>query len=99
TRESIAEVFTWPIISFVLVMLFIVRPLSIWLATIKTELTIQEKTLASWIAPRGIVALTVAGYFVGVLMEDGYQDAELLMTLTFALVFITVCAQDRKSVV
>jgi len=92
TRETIAEVFTWPIISFVLVMLFIVRPLSIWLATIKTELTIQEKTLASWIAPRGIVALTVAGYFVGVLMEDGYQDAELLMTLTFALVFITVCA-------
>src|SRR5699024_1272657 len=46
TRETIAEVFTWPIISFVLVMLFIVRPLSIWLATIKTELTIQEKTLA-----------------------------------------------------
>jgi len=92
TRETIAEVFTWPIISFVLVMLFIVRPLSIWLTTIKTELTIQEKTLAGWIAPRGIVALTVAGYFVGVLMEDGYQDAELLMTLTFALVFITVCA-------
>src|SRR5699024_6304307 len=71
TRETISEVFTWPIISFVLVMLFIVRPISIWLATIKTELTIQEKSLASWIAPMVIVALTVAEYFVGGLMEDG----------------------------
>lgn len=92
TRETIAEVFTWPIIIFVLAMLFIVRPLSIWIATIKTELTLQEKTIVGWIAPRGIVALTVAGYFAGILMEDGYQDADLLMTLTFALVFITVCA-------
>jgi len=92
TRETIAEVFTWPIISFVLVMLFIVRPLSIWLATINTELTMAEKTLASWIAPRGIVALTVSGYFANILMDDGYEGAALLTALTFALVFITVCA-------
>src|SRR5699024_3648526 len=92
TRETIAEVFTWPIISFVLVMLFIVRPLSHWLATINTELTMAEKTLASWIAPRGIVALTVSGYFANILMDDGYEGAALLTALTFALVFITVCA-------
>lgn len=92
TRDTIAEVFTWPIISFVLVMLFIVRPLSIWLSTIKTELTLAEKTLTSWIAPRGIVALTVAGYFANILADDGYEGAELLTALTFALVFITVCA-------
>lgn len=92
TRETIAEVFTWPIISFVLVMLFIVRPLSIWLSTIGTELTVQEKTLIGWIAPRGVVALTVSGYFATILLEDGYEDAALLTALTFALVFITVCA-------
>lgn len=92
SRATIAEVFTWPIISFVLVMLFIVRPLSIWLSTINTELTTAEKTLISWIAPRGIVALTVSGYFATILLEDGYQGADLLTALTFALVFITVCA-------
>lgn len=92
TRETIAEVFTWPIISFVLVMLFLVRPLSIWISTIRTELTMPEKTLVSWIAPRGVVALTVSGYFTTVLLNDGYADAELLTALTFALVFITVCA-------
>lgn len=92
TRETIYEIFTLPIIGFVLVMLFIVRPLSIWISTIGTELTMAEKSLISWIAPRGVVALTVAGYFASILIEDGYADASLLMALTFALVFITVCA-------
>ncbi|MFD2629942.1 cation:proton antiporter [Oceanobacillus kapialis] len=92
SRETIAEIFTWPIIGFVLVMLFIVRPLSIWLSTIGTELTKQEKTLIGWVAPRGVVALTVSGYFAGILLEDGHEGAALLTTLTFALVFITVCA-------
>src|SRR5699024_2297339 len=92
SSETIMQMFTWPIISFVLVMLFVVRPLSIWLPTIGTELTLQERTLISWIAPRGIVALTVAGYFAKNLLNDGYDDAGILMTLTFALVFITVCA-------
>ncbi|MFS0671713.1 cation:proton antiporter [Ornithinibacillus sp. 179-J 7C1 HS] len=92
TKETILQVFTWPIIIFVLVMLFIVRPLSIWVSTIGTELTIQEKTLVGWIAPRGIVALAVSGYFAGILVEDGYPNATILTSLTLALVFITVCA-------
>ncbi|WP_337969881.1 cation:proton antiporter [Virgibacillus salexigens] len=92
TRETIGEVFTLPILGFVLVMLFIVRPLSIWISTIGTELTVAEKTLIGWIAPRGIVALTVSGYFASTLINDGYEGASILTALTFALVFITVCA-------
>src|SRR5699024_10636891 len=69
SRETIAEIFTWPIIGFVLIMLFIVRPLSIWISTIGTELTNKEKTLIGWIAPRGIVALTVSGYFAEILLR------------------------------
>src|SRR5699024_5067166 len=59
---------------------------------IGTELSWKEKTLISWIAPRGIVALTVSGYFANILLDDGYKDATILTALTFALVFITVCA-------
>ncbi|ARK25426.1 sodium:proton exchanger [Sporosarcina sp. P37] len=91
-RETIAQIFTLPIIGFVAVMLFVVRPLSIWLSTIGTELVWREKLLIGWIAPRGIVALTVAGYFASTLADDGYEEASLLTALTFALVFITVIA-------
>lgn len=90
-RETIAQMFTWPILAFVLVTLFVVRPLSIWISTIGTELDRNEKILIGWIAPRGIVALTVAGYFSSILVNDGYEQASLLTALTFALVIITVC--------
>lgn len=84
------EIFNPRIMLYVLAMLFIVRPLSIWISTIGTELNNREKLLIGWIAPRGIVALTVSGYFATILLENGYEDAELLTALTFALVLSTV---------
>lgn len=84
------EILNPKIVLYVLAMLFIVRPLSIWLSTIGTDLTNRERTLIGWIAPRGIVALTVSGYFATILLDNGYEDAELLTALTFALVFSTV---------
>lgn len=88
--EVLIEIFNWRIFAFVVATLFVVRPLSIWLSTIGTDLTVKEKTLIGWIAPRGIVALTVSSYFAGVLLEAGFEDAEILTALTFALVFSTV---------
>src|SRR5699024_136584 len=80
------------IIGYVLLMMFVVRPLSIFLSTIKTDLSLSEKLLVGWIAPRGIVALTVSSYFASILTEAGYKDASILTTLTFGLVFFTVIA-------
>ncbi|MGD6966046.1 cation:proton antiporter [Rossellomorea vietnamensis] len=88
--ETLIEIFNWKIIGFVLLMLFIVRPLSIFLSTMGTDLSWQEKTLVGWIAPRGIVALTVSSYFASILFDTGFEDAEVLTSVTFALVFGTV---------
>lgn len=90
--QTLTRILDWRIIIFVAAMLFIVRPLSIWLSTIGTDLTNKEKTLIGWIAPRGIVALTVSGYFANVMLEKGYEDADILIALTFALAFSTVVA-------
>ncbi|MBP1969786.1 NhaP-type Na+/H+ or K+/H+ antiporter [Virgibacillus natechei] len=90
--ETLLQVLSPNIIGYVLLMMFIVRPLSIFLSTIGTSLSINEKVLIGWIAPRGIVALTVSGYFATVLLDAGYADASILTSLTFALVFFTVVA-------
>lgn len=90
--ETIIQIFQPNIIGYVLLMMFAVRPLSIFLSTIGTELSIQERTLVGWIAPRGIVALTVSSYFAIILLESGFEDAEILTTLTFGLVIFTVVA-------
>lgn len=90
SSEVLLEILNWKIILYVAAMLFFVRPLSIWVSTIGTELNWREKLLIGWIAPRGIVALTVSGYFASILKDHGYQDADILTALTFALVFGTV---------
>lgn len=90
--ETLLEIFSPNIIGYVLLMMFLVRPLSIFLSTFGTGLTFNEKLLVGWIAPRGIVALTVSSYFATILLEAGYEDANILTTLTFGLVFFTVLA-------
>ncbi|MGR9048402.1 cation:proton antiporter [Halobacillus faecis] len=92
TVDTLVEIFNIQIIGFVALMLFIVRPLSIFISTMGTDLSKSEKLLVGWIAPRGIVALTVASYFASVLLEEGFEDASILISLTFALVFTTVVA-------
>ena len=44
--KVLIEIFNSNIILYVLAMLFIVRPLSIWISTIGTDLTVREKILA-----------------------------------------------------
>jgi len=78
----------WRIVGYVAAMLFVVRPLIIFISTIGTQLSFQEKLLIGWIAPRGIVAVAVAGYFAG---ELG-GDAQILAPLAFTMVFATVLA-------
>lgn len=92
TVETLWQIVDWRMLLFVLAMMFIVRPLSIWIATINTGLTLEERALIGWIAPRGIVALTVSGYFTTALQDVGFQSAQLLTALTLALVFATVVA-------
>lgn len=88
----ILHIFDYKIIVYVLLMMIVVRPLSIFLSTIGTDLSLNEKVLVGWIAPRGIVALTVSSYFAAILGDAGYEDARIITTLTFGLVFFTVVA-------
>lgn len=90
--DTVIHIFSPRILGYVLLMMFAVRPLSIFLSTIGSGLSLQEKSLVGWIAPRGIVAMTVSSYFANILSEAGYEDAQIVTTLTFGLVFFTVVA-------
>jgi NhaP-type Na+/H+ or K+/H+ antiporter len=88
-RQVLAEV-TWPIVRLTLVMLFIVRPAAILLATSRSRLSKPERILSAWIAPRGIVAAAVAGV-AGLRLESaGYLDASLVMPAVFAVIAATM---------
>jgi NhaP-type Na+/H+ or K+/H+ antiporter/Trk K+ transport system NAD-binding subunit len=70
--------------------IFLIRPLAVYLSTLGTGIKWQERLLIAWIAPRGIVAASVAGLFASRLTERGFEDAEQLLPLVFALITATV---------
>ena len=78
---------SWLLLALVI---FVFRPLSIYLSTIGTDINKQDRMLIAWIAPRGIVAAAVAGLFGAQLTQKGYEGAELLLPLVFALIILTV---------
>ncbi|ALS98141.1 cation:proton antiporter [Lacimicrobium alkaliphilum] len=82
----------WQVLAFVLVVLLIIRPLTIFLATLGGAIRKQDKLLLAWIAPRGIVAAASAGIFGPALVSAGYADAEKLLPIVFLIIIVTVLA-------
>lgn len=70
--------------------IFVFRPVSVYLSTIKTNINWRERLFIAWVAPRGIVAAAIAGLFSPQLMQKGYAGAELLLPLVFTLIILTV---------
>lgn len=85
---------SWKTFALVAAVMFIVRPAMVWLATIRADMTWQDRALVGWIAPRGIVAAAVAGVFAPRMEAAGYQDADLLVPIIFTLIFATVLAHS-----
>lgn len=75
---------------FIAVLLCIIRPLTVWISTWRSGLSVKERLFIGWIAPRGVVCVVVAGLFGPKMVNAGYADARLLVPLVFAIVFATV---------
>lgn len=80
----------WPSLALLAVALFIARPLSVWISGLGTSVSVREKLLLSWVAPRGIVAAAVSSLFALRLSAEGNEQAELLVPLTFVIIIGTV---------
>lgn len=80
----------WRVWAFVAAMMLLVRPIAVILSTLWSGLDWRESLLVSLIAPRGIVAVAVAGLFAAELQALGLDEGALFVPLAFALVFATV---------
>lgn len=89
TVESVGAL-DWSVFWFLAAMLFVVRPLTVFISTIGSGLPWKERLLVGWIAPRGIVAVAVSSFFGASLMAEGYIDGGKLIPLAFGMVFATV---------
>jgi CPA1 family monovalent cation:H+ antiporter len=87
----------WQAISILIVIMLLARPLAVWISSIGSDLSFNEKFLISWIGPRGIVAAAVASVFALRLEEAGYPDAVFLVPLTFLVIIGTVVIQSATA--
>jgi len=76
---------------------FVARPLQVGAATFGSSLSMPSRALLSWIAPRGIIAAAVSAIFAPRLAELGYEGAELLVPLVFAVIVGTVLLQSATA--
>jgi len=81
-----------------LVVVLVLRPISVFSSTIKSNLSLQEKLFISWISPRGIVTAAVASIFSIQLVNNPNPVLEMdetfmLLPLTFLIIVGTVVLQ------
>ena len=83
----------WGGVVCVFLLMIIVRPISIWIATMGRELDLKEKVFLAWLAPRGIVTAAVASLFSIRLEQAGILGAGRLQGLVFLTILMTVGIQ------
>ncbi|MFT5693131.1 MAG: NhaP-type Na+/H+ or K+/H+ antiporter [Oceanicoccus sp.] len=86
--------FFWPALLLLAVLQFIARPIKILVSTLGLDVSWKERALLSWIAPRGIVAAAISAIFADKLIAVGYEEAALLVPLTFFMIIGTVVLQS-----
>jgi len=71
-------------------LLFVVRPIGVWLCTRGSDLTVSERWFVAWIAPRGIVAAAVASVTANAMNAAGLPGGAELRALVFLTIATTV---------
>lgn len=79
-----------PSIAFLAVLVFVARPLSVFVCTLRTGLTWRERIFLSSMAPRGIVAAAVSAIFALRLEEEGVPDADKIVPIVFLAIIGTI---------
>ncbi|MDR3502636.1 MAG: sodium:proton antiporter [Legionella sp.] len=77
-----------------LIIQFLIRPLNVYISSWGSDLTMSERHVISWIAPRGIIAAAISSLFAMKLTQLGYPDAEKLVPLTFFMIISTIILQS-----
>jgi NhaP-type Na+/H+ or K+/H+ antiporter len=88
--EDLMLLYTWKTGALFAIVVFIIRPLAVFLSTHKSDLKLNEKLFISWVGPRGIVAAGIASLFGSKLIKQGVEGAEYITPLVFMIVLGTV---------
>ena len=88
--EDLMLLYTWKTAVLFALVVFIIRPLAVFISTHGSKLKLNEKLFVSWVGPRGIVAAGIASLFGSKLLKQCVEGAEYITPLVFMIVLGTV---------
>ncbi len=83
-------IYNWNTVVLFAIVVFLIRPLGVFLSALGSNLKFKEKLFIGWVGPRGIVAAGIASLFGSKLMLRGEPGAEYITPLVFMIVLGTV---------
>lgn len=90
TIEDLMLLYRVETVYLFLIVVFVLRPIAVFLSTANSNLKFNEKLFISWVGPRGIVAAGIASLFGLKLSMKGEVGAEYITPLVFMIVLGTV---------
>ncbi len=88
--EDLLLIYNWNTVVLFAIVVFVLRPIGVFLSTLNSSLQFNEKLFISWVGPRGIVAAGIASLFGLKLAKEGVEGAEYITPLVFMIVLGTV---------
>ncbi len=88
--EDLLLIYNWNTAILFAIVVFLIRPVAVFLSTRGSKLKTNEKLFISWVGPRGIVAAGIASLFGSKLLRQGVEGAEYITPLVFMIVLGTV---------
>ncbi|HEX4131610.1 MAG TPA: sodium:proton antiporter [Pirellulales bacterium] len=92
SRLSIEQVrsTSLPAVAFTALLILVARPLAVAVSTLRSSLSWRERLFLAWMAPRGIVAASVASLFALRLQRANYPGSSDLVPVVFTVIVGTV---------
>jgi NhaP-type Na+/H+ or K+/H+ antiporter len=88
--QDLMLLYRWETLALFMAVVFVIRPLAVFISAHGSTLRTNEKMFISWVGPRGIVAAGIASLFGSKLSAAGVAGAEYITPLVFMIVLGTV---------
>lgn len=92
------QAFGWPGLAAVATVIFVVRPVGVLICTLGQGFEWRERALLAWIAPRGVVAASMASLVALYLEALGSSEvARFVETFTWSVIVATIVLQGLSA--
>lgn len=89
TRDQLGAI-GWGTLGLVAALVLVARPLAVWLSTLRSDLDFRKRMFLAGVAPRGIVAASIASVLGLGLEAAEVSGAELITPIAFAVIVASV---------